>query len=475
MWILAALGAAAAFLVRRFALSTPVLLVAALGVAVSQTIVVAALPVFARQLEVSAAAAAWLLTGFMVAAAVATPIAGRLGDLHGYLPVMIASLVLLVLGSVLAAVADHAGSFAGLLLGRVVQGLSGGVFPVAFGLARRIVAPNRLPGVVAALSAMVGVGGALGMVLAGPLVDVLGTAGLPLLSVGLGLVALAGAAGVREPDVRAPAGALDVVGAALLSGVLVAVLIVVSQGRTWGAAATVAVAVAAVVGAIAFVRVELVAPTPMIDLRLLCGRSVAATNVATVVVSIGMFAAVMLIPLFAQTPPAAGYGFGATAAGTGLLIAPIAVAMVVAAPLGARLTARMGGRATFQTGAVLAAAALAAMAYAHEARWQFVAGGAVLGLAYGLAFASLGGLVVDAVRPEETGAATGINTILRTVGGAIGAQIAAAIVTGSASSTGVPTEAGFVAAFGVAACVALLAVIAAAAIPRSARRAVLVQ
>jgi EmrB/QacA subfamily drug resistance transporter len=480
MWVLVALTTAVVVLVRRLTASdrprvgTPVLLVAALGVAVTQTIVLAALPVLGRQLEVSAAAAAWLLTGFMLAAAVATPVAGRLGDRYGHRRVMIVSLAVLVAGSVLTAVADHAGSFAGMLLGRVVQGLSAGVLPVAFGLARRILPAQRLAVVVAGLSAMFGIGGALGLVLAGPLVDVLGTPILFWLSVGLGLVALAGAAVIREPDVPAAAGSLDVGGALLLSGTLVAVLLVVSQGRTWGwgSAATLATVVAAVGSAVGFVVVELRVAAPTVDLRLLRRRPVATANLATLVVSIGMFAAVTLIPQFAQTPPAAGYGFGATATGTGLLIAPVAVVMVIAAPLGARLTVRVGGRPTFQIGALLATAASVGLAVAHDAVWQLAAGGAVLGLAYGLAFASLGSLVVDAVPPEETGAATGINTILRTVGGAVGAQIAAAIITGSAApSTGLPTEGGFTAAFLVAAVAALLAVGAATAIPGSVPRA----
>lgn len=488
MWVMAALIAATVALARRCAgprternptdrparAATPVLLMAlfvpALGVAMAQTIVVAVLPVLGRQLGVSPAAATWLLTGFMLAAAVATPIAGRLGDLHGYRRVMLVSLVVLVAGSVLAAVADHAGSFAGLLLGRVVQGLSTGVFPVAFGMARRTVPSDRLTGVVAGLSAMFGVGGALGMVLAGPLVEVLGTAALFWLCVGLGVVALVGAVVVGEPEVRAAPGSLDIGGALLLSAVLVAVLLVVSQGRTWGwgSVATLATVAGAIAAAVAFVLVELRVAAPVVDLRLMRRRSVAATNLATLVVGIGMFAAVTLIPQFAQVPPAVGYGFGATAAGTGLLIAPIGVIMVIAAPLGARLTERVGGRTTFQVGAFLAVAALLALAVAHDAAWQLAAAGAVLGLAYGLAFAALGTLVVGAVRPEETGAATGINTILRTVGGAIGAQVAAVIIT---PSTGPPTEAGFTAAFLVAAGAALLAVIAARAIPRTVPRA----
>jgi MFS family permease len=489
MWVLAALAAATVALTRRFAgpgsernpkrmptrVATPVqltaaLFVSALGVAMAQTVVLAVLPVFGRQLGVSAAAATWLLTGFMLAAAVATPVAGRLGDVHGYRRVMLVSLGVLVAGSVLAAVADHAGSFAGLLLGRVVQGLSAGVFPVAFGLARRTVPASRLTRVVAGLSAMFGVGGALGMVLAGPLVGGFGTPALFWLCAALGLVALAGAAVVGEPEVRAQTGPLDVGGALLLSAVLVAVLLVVSQGRAWGWAsvATLATAAVAIGAAVAFVLVELRVAAPVVDLRLLHRRPVAATNLATLVVSVGMFAAVTLIPQFAQVPPTAGYGLGATAAGIGLLIAPMAVIMVIAAPLGARLTALVGGRATFQVGALLAAAALVALAIAHDAAWEVATAGAVLGLAYGLAFAALGTLIVGAVRHDETGAATGINTILRTVGGAAGAPVAAAIITPSA---GLPTEGGFTAAFLVAAAAALLAVLTARAIPEAPRAA----
>jgi len=477
MWVLVALTAATAALARRLptrvatpALLVPALFVSALGVAMAQTVVLAVLPVFGRQLGVSAAAVTWLLTGFMLAAAVVTPVAGRLGDVHGYRRVMLVSLGVLVAGSVLCAVADHAGSFAGLLLGRVVQGLSAGVFPVAFGLARRSVPASGLTGVVAGLSAMFGVGGALGMVLAGPLVGVLGTVALFWLCAALGLVALAGASVVGEPEVRTRAGSLDVAGVLLLSAVLVAVLLVVSQVRTWGwaSAATFGTAAVAIGAAVAFVLVELRVAAPVVDLRLLRRRPVAATNLVTLVVGIGMFAAVTLIPQFAQAPPAAGYGFGTGAAGTGLLIAPMAVIMVIAAPLGARLTGRVGGRATFQIGALLAAAALVALALAHDAVWEVATAGAVLGLAYGLAFAALGTLIVGAVRPDETGAATGINTILRTVGGAAGAQVAAAIITPSA---GPPTEGGFTAAFLVAGAAALLAVLTARAIPATTRAA----
>ncbi|MGW0835801.1 MFS transporter [Streptomyces prunicolor] len=462
----------------------PVLLLCALGVALAQAVVVPALPLFQRQLELNPSVAAWLLTSFMLASAVATPIAGRLGDLIGYRRVLVVCLLCLAAGSALAAVADRGDWFAGMVAGRVVQGFSGGAFPLAFGLARRRVPERRLPGVIASLSAMFGVGGAVGMAVAGPLADALGTASLFLLTLALALPALAGTLALR-PDpgrgsirtrtTRSPAPTtrttLDLPGALLLAATLVALLLGISQGRAWGWAAplTIGVLCGALVFGAGFVGTELRATAPLLDMRLLRGRQPAAIHAATVIISVAMFAAVTLIPQFVQTPGGDGgygYGFGVSAARTGLVIAPMAVCMLLAVPVSTRLAARTGNATTFRIGAGVAAVTLLSLGAVHDRLWDFLVAGAALGTAYGFAFASLGGLVVDAVPAEQTGAATGVNTILRTIGGAAGAQLATAIVTGSGGTGGsmgggsvVPVESGYSTAFYAAAVAAAAALL----------------
>lgn len=259
---------------RRGRLAVLVLLLAALSVAMAQTIVVAALPVFSRHDAVSATTATWLLTIFMLASAVVTPIAGRLGDLHGHKRVMVAGLLVLCLGSIIAAISDLAGWLPGLLLGRALQGCSGGVFPVVFGLARGFLSPQRLHNVVAALSAMFGVGGALGMVVAGPLVDLAGTPWLFWISLIMAGVCLVGVPRLAEDQPRRALGErnrLDLSGSVLLG--------------------------------VTFVLIEARASSPIIDLRLLIQPALAGTNVATVVISVGMFAAVTLVPSLLRLPP----------------------------------------------------------------------------------------------------------------------------------------------------------------------------
>ncbi|MFD7713689.1 MFS transporter [Streptomyces sp. NPDC059786] len=470
MWVLAGLTAAALFVKRRLgrggsgrpaAGGAAVLLLATFGVAIAQTIVLAALAVFARDLGVSTTGATWLLTAFMLASAVATPVAGRLGDLFGHRRVIVTGLALLLAGSLVAAVSTQGDSYAGVVAGRVLQGLSGGVFPCAFGLARQSVPAERLGGVVAGLSAMFGVGGALGMVVAGPLVDVTAPAALFWLVAVIALLALAGMA--RVPFAAAspvPAGRVDLMGATLLAGALAALLLAISQGRAWGwtSPGIIALFAAAAVFAAAFGLAERRVAAPLVDLRLLIGPRLLPTNIATLVVAVGMFAAVTLLPLFVQTPTALGYGFGYSPARTGLLMTPIAVCMLLAAPLSARIARSLGARAAFQAGAVLAAITLGGLGLLYEHIAEVLLWCACLGLAYGLAFASLGGLVVGAVSQEQTGAATGINTILRTVGGALGSVLAAVIVASSATAPGrPPTESGYSTAFVVAGAIALCA------------------
>jgi MFS family permease len=139
------------------------------------------------------------------------------------------------------------------------------------------------------------------------------------------------------------------------------------------------------------------------------------------------------------------------------MMTPIAVCMLLAAPLAARISKARGARAAFRAGAVLAAIALGGLALLHEHIAQILVWCALLGLAYGLAFASLGGMVVGAVGQEQTGAATGINTILRTVGGALGSVLAAVIVSSATAPGQPPAESGYTAAFLVAGVIALSA------------------
>src|SRR3954463_15813146 len=139
--------------------------------ALSQTVVAPALPELEKEFNADASSIAWVLTGYLLAASVATPIIGKLGDLYGRARVLTLVLLVFALGSTICALA---GSLPLLVAGRVVQGVGGGIFPLAFGIIRDTFPQDRVATAIGGISATFGIGGGVGLVIAGVIVDALG-------------------------------------------------------------------------------------------------------------------------------------------------------------------------------------------------------------------------------------------------------------------------------------------------------------
>jgi MFS family permease len=132
-----------------------VLLLAGVSFALSQTLVIPALPDISRDVNASPAATSWILSGFLLSASVSTPIVGKLGDVYGKGRVLTLVLLLFSLGGVVCALAN---SIAVLIVGRVIQGVAGGVFPLAFGIIRDTFPPERMATGLGLVSAIIGIG-----------------------------------------------------------------------------------------------------------------------------------------------------------------------------------------------------------------------------------------------------------------------------------------------------------------------------
>jgi EmrB/QacA subfamily drug resistance transporter len=435
-----------------------VLAAAGLAYALAQTMIVPALPAIQRDLGGDPADATWLLTAFLLTSSVATPLVGRLGDMYGKEHWLLFCLAVFGAGSVVAALA---GSLPMMIAGRAIQGAGGGIFPLAIGIIRDEFPREKVATGIGTISAMFGIGGGVGLVVAGLLVDGVGVAWIFWLSAAASAAAAwATWRFVPESPVRVRA-RIDWVGGALLSGTLLALLLAVSEGNTWGwtSGGVIGLFTAAIVLGVVWGRWEWRVTDPLVDLRLMRQRAVWTTNVVTFAIGFAMFGSFVLIPQLVQTPPVAGYGFAASVTASGLFLLPSSLVMLVAAPLSGRLGTRHGSKLPLALGSVFASAGYFWLAALHGARIDIYIGSLLLGLGIGLAFAATANLMVEAVPQEVTGVASAINAIMRTVGGAIGAQISAAIVSADLVLGGrFPAESGFVTAFamsGVGALVAL--------------------
>jgi EmrB/QacA subfamily drug resistance transporter len=433
--------------------------------ALLQSLVAPALPEIQRDLHTTPTAVAWVLTAFLLSASIFTPILGRLGDMFGKERVLVAALLTLALGSLVAALAT---SIELLIVGRVIQGAGGAIFPLAFGIIRDEFPRERVAQGIALISAILGIGGGLGIVLAGPIVDAFSYHWLFWFP--LAATAIATAATlffVPESPVRSP-GKVNWTGAALLSAWLVAVLIAISEGSTWGwgDARTLGLFGIGVVLLVAWITAENRSPEPLVDMTMMRIRGVWTVNAAAFLVGAGMYSSFILIPQFVESPASAGYGFASSVTGAGLFLLPATLGMLIVSPLAGRMTNRFGARLPLVLGSLTTAAAFAFLALEHDHPWEFYVGAALLGIGIGLAFASLANLIVQAVRPDQTGVATGMNTVMRTVGGSVGSTIVASVIAGTVVGTQLPTEGGFTAAFAIAAAACALAGVASIAVPR---------
>jgi EmrB/QacA subfamily drug resistance transporter len=438
-----------------------VLTLAGIAFALQQTMILPALPELQREFDTTTGWATWLLTGFLLSASVLTPLLGKLGDQHGKERLLLISLGIFFAGSVAAIFAPNIWV---LIACRVVQGAGGAVFPLSFSIIKDEFPPEKIGVAVGVVSAVFGVGGGLGLVISGFILDNLSWPWIFVVgafAVGAALVLIY--LFVPESPIKTPS-RLDVPGAALLSGGLLSLLLALTEGERWGwgSGRIIGLFVAAAVLLTSWVRFELRTKDPMVDMKMMTRRPVLFANVTGMLAGFALFGSFILIPNFVQTPPRFGYGFGADALTTGLYLLPSAVVGFFSGPLAGVVGARYGAKWPLAFGMFIGGVGVALLAEWHAESWQIVVGMLVLGAGVPMSFAAMAKVIVDSVRQSETGIATGMNTVMRTVGGVVGGQVGAAILTSDTiAGTNVPAESAYTTAFVIAAIGSLVATFAA--------------
>ncbi|EFL34207.1 membrane transporter [Streptomyces viridochromogenes DSM 40736] len=439
------------------------------GIVVSlmQTLVIPIVPELPRLLDAPASDTAWAVTATLLAAAVATPMTGRLGDMYGKRRMLLVSLVMLVAGSVTAALSD---TLAPMIVGRALQGLASGVIPLGISIMRDELPAERLGSATALMSASLGVGGALGLPAAALIADNFDWHVLFWASAGLGAVALVLVpAMVPESEVRT-GGRFDLVGGIGMAAGLVCLLLAISKGADWGwsSGTTLGLFAAAVVVLLVWGWWELRVKEPLVDLRTTARRQVLVTNLASIAVGFAMFAMSLVIPQLLQLPEATGYGLGESLLVAGLTMAPSGLVMMATAPVSAALSKAKGPKITLMVGALVVAAGYGLNIALMSELWHFVLVTCVIGAGIGFTYGAMPALIMSAVPASETGAANSLNTLMRSIGTSTASAVAGVILaqmTTAFGQTALPSQDGFKVVLAIGAGAALLAFVVASFIP----------
>jgi EmrB/QacA subfamily drug resistance transporter len=441
-----------------------VLSLAGTSFAMMQALVIPALPKIQAGLGTNADGAAWISTAYLLSASVLTPVIGRLGDTIGKKRMMMTSLIAFAAGTLVCALAAN---LTELVAGRVIQGAAGGIYPLAFAIIRERLPRERVPASIGLVSSLLGIGGGLGLVLPGPVMQHLSYRWLFWLS--LIVIAATNALAARyipadDKDSTATREPIPWRSSLLMALGLSAILIAVSEH--WDGTKTPALLALGAAALGAWVRSELRGQHPLVNMSLMRLRGVWTANAGAMLLGIGMYASFIIVPEFVQAPGKLGYGFGASVTAAGLFMFPTAAVQLLLGPASGFLHRRFGPRAELIAGQAACAAGFAFLAVWHNAPWQVYAATTTLGVGFCLCLIALPNQVVAAVPQHQTGSATAVNTVVRNVGGALGGQLAAALIVASAHA-GLPAASGYVEALAFCAGATVLGAITAIAAPRT--------
>lgn len=401
-----------------------------LVVSTQQTVVMPLSSVIGHQLDVGTTAIGWTITSGFLAAAVMTPVAGRMADLRRKRTVLLGVLTIMLAGSILAAVTE---SLPLLILARVLQGVSFAAFPVGLAILRDELPARRLASAMGLLSGTLGFGGGVGMVLTGLVVP----AGADYrrafwLATALTVVAIVGVIAVVPSRPNPTPGRVDWAGAVLLGTGLVLVLLPLSEGGSWGWASprTIGCAVAGIVVLAGWFAFERRIDHPLVPTDMLTHRPVVFTHLAGLLVGAGMFVNITALTYFVQTTRAAtGYGFDAGPMQAGLVyILPGATIGVVVSICSGALINRFGARAVMAASGVLGVVGFCSLIVAHDTTWQVIGGSMVASAFTSLGYAAMPALLVAEVDRDQTGVANSVNSIARTAGSSVASALLATLL-----------------------------------------------
>lgn len=411
----------------------------------------------------------WVVTITLLVAAIATPISGRLGDMYGKRRVVTALLVLLIIGSVIAALST---SIVGVIIGRALQGAVTGVIPLGIAIMRDILPSNRLGTAVALMSATMGVGGALGMPLAAYLAVNADWHSLFWLAAGLGVIGLVLVMLFVPEDVLLSPGRLDILGAIGLAIGLSGLLLYVSRGAEWGWTSPVGLMLllGGVVVLLLWGWYQLRTKDPLLDLRVAARPAVLLTNIAAIGMGFALFSSNVTFPQMLELPVETGSGFGLDMITAAFIIMPSGLVMMVISPLSGWLERTIGPRPLFTAGA-----AAIVLAYVFVLIWSsewihILIANAIIGVGIGFTFAAMPMIIMRSVPANETGASNGLNALFRSVGTSSASAIMGGVLAAMSvevDGVAVPTREAFDVCFWLAIIAGIVALVLSLLIPRS--------
>lgn len=383
-----------------------------------QTIVNLALPKIISDFSITVTSAGWIATAYILANAVFVPVWGKLGDVYGQKRIYIIGFSLFIFGSILAGISWNLSS---MIVFRVIQAIAGSAdYPTAMAIIAYTFKPGRERAqALGVWSSSFAAASVFGPLIGGPLIDNFGWRSVFLINLPIGILGLLLAMTfVREGGRHSKQHDFDWWGAITLGAALSSLVLVLDKGLEWGwlSSNSVLAYVATLIFGTIFLRIEQGHDDAIVDLKFFKNKIFVNVLANNFLVFMTLMGSVFLIPIFAQTY------LGYTATQTGYLFIPMAFMIMLAAPLGGRLTGKIQPRWVIMASTIVMAIGLYLFSFLdpRSTALAIIIPLAVMAFGMGFGMAQRTNIIASAVPQNEVGSASSVLALARNIAGAFG-------------------------------------------------------
>jgi MFS family permease len=409
-----------------------------------ETMILPAIPDFIRDFNISYSTSSWLLSAYIIAAAVMTPIGGRLSDIYGKKKILLIVMAVYTLGIMAG---RFASDFEVMLAARAAQGVGMAMFPIAFGIIREVLPEKRLAIGQTIFSSTFSGGAVIGLVGGAAIIQNFGWQAtfLAILPVAIALWLII-AKFVREPAAMMQAGeggapskqTVDLKGTLALAAAIISFL----AGITFLEADVEAYQLAGLFGAsaasvVAFIAIEKRVSSPLLDLKLMSNKLFLPPTIILMLVFMSIFMVYLTIPVMVRSPEPLGFGGDALAvAGVQL---PFMFVLLIGTIMSGFILNKIRNTKLTLIGTIIAAAGFLILFMFHSTTEMVSMGLAILAAGLSLAITGAFNVILLSVPMQMTGIALGMTLLLNLVGMSVGPALAGILQqTNQGSVEGVP-------------------------------------
>ncbi|MDE1829032.1 MAG: MFS transporter [Thaumarchaeota archaeon] len=401
----------------------------------AETMLVPAIPDLIKDFHISYSVSSWILTTYLVAGAIMTPITGKLSDIYGKKRML---LVIMLIYAVGVSLGGFVTNISEMLAVRIVQGIGMSMFPIAFGMIREQFPIRKLAIGQGVITSMFAAGAVIGLVVGGHLIQNFGWQAtfFSIIPIVIALIAViqrfihvteAHPQWRAEQTESAPKQkpSIDIQGAVTLAVSVTSFLMAltfVETGDSVGSTTMLGLVAIGVIYLVLFAIIEKRSKSPLVDLNLLLNKTILPSNILIIVVGMSMFMVFQTIPVLIRSPTPLGFGEDPVA--TANVQLPFALVLLIFGPTSGFIISKLGSTKPIIAGSIIGAAGFTLLLMNHSTEFMISASLAILSTGLSLINVGAMNVIMLATPRQNMGVSLGMSTLIRIIGASIGPAIA---------------------------------------------------